>query len=229
MTARKKAQPAGGLAHERAERSATTSGSLAVSACRVVRALLDLRAPSPAAWLAYAATIVQPIAHGAKVTVSVTTAGEHAEARDATAAHAPRATARFAALVRGGGRLLTIEARGPDQAWSLDPERTEPLAELANVAADAYARRFIDLALHRARLLASLSDAQRALAPMLATTIPDRAIARQIGRSAHTVHQHARAVCLAWGVRDRDELRDLWRGLRPDGESLLRATAERAE
>jgi DNA-binding CsgD family transcriptional regulator len=80
----------------------------------------------------------------------------------------------------------------------------------APALARAYAQRFIAPAERRAELLARLSPAQRRVAELLVEGNSERDIAQELGRSIHTIHDHAKAIYRAWGVKSRRELWERW-------------------
>jgi DNA-binding CsgD family transcriptional regulator len=122
-----------------------------------------------------------------------------------------------------GGRAMWLSLDGLSRDWAACGITALLLREAASAAAEAYVRAFVELRRRRALLLARLSPVQRTLVPMLAAGISERAIARTVGRSAHTIHEHAKTIALAWGARDRYEIRDLWRGLTPrDADAPVR-------
>lgn len=63
---------------------------------------------------------------------------------------------------------------------------------------------------YRRALLSQLSPTQRRIAPLLAEGLTEREIADRLDRSPHTVHEHAKSIYSAWGVRSRFDLRDKW-------------------
>lgn len=111
--------------------------------------------------------------------------------------------------------VLAIELRGWPEPWRVTDAQRTSVTELALTAAVAYESRFAAPTRRRHALLERLSASQRALLPLLLTGLSEREIARRVGRSAHTIHGHARAICLAWGVASRLELRDTWQGVPP--------------
>lgn len=108
--------------------------------------------------------------------------------------------------------VLAIDLRAQPPSW--DPTRAERAcaAQLALAAAEAYEHYLAGPRKRRIRLLEPLSPAQHALLPMLMSGLSEREIARRVGRSAHTIHSHARAICLAWGISCRAEIREAWNG-----------------
>lgn len=127
-----------------------------------------------------------------------------------------------------GARAMWLSLDGLSRDWTACGITALLLREAAAAAAEAYVRAFVELRRRRALLLARLSPVQRTLVPMLAAGISERAIARTVGRSAHTIHEHAKTIALAWGARDRYEIRDLWRGLTPrDSDAPVRDESAR--
>lgn len=117
-----------------------------------------------------------------------------------------------------GGRTLVLQIDGPLDRWSPSDELVLSLAHVAPGITEAYILMFVRPRVVRRRLLERLSPVQRTVAPLLAAGHTEKVIARLLDRSAHTVHEHAKAIYLAWGVRNRFELRDRWLGL--DSEAV---------
>lgn len=86
---------------------------------------------------------------------------------------------------------------------------------LAPVFQRAYHARFIALRQHRRATLARLTRAQAIVLPHLVEGLSESEVAREIGRSAHTVHDHTKTIYQTLGVNSRLQLRDLWFGRRP--------------
>ncbi len=80
----------------------------------------------------------------------------------------------------------------------------------------AYRRCFLDLAEHREAILERLTPAQRRILPHLVDGLSEAEVGRQVGRSAHTVHDHTKSIYQTLNVGSRLQLRDLWFGRRPD-------------
>ncbi|MDX2114579.1 MAG: helix-turn-helix transcriptional regulator [Planctomycetota bacterium] len=119
-----------------------------------------------------------------------------------------------------GPRLLVVQVDSTNPAWAPSEGMSRVLLEVAGVLASAYHTGFVEPMLRREGLLRLLSPAQRELAPLLAEGLTEREAAEQTGRSIHTVHEHAKAIYHAWGVRSRMEMRDLWLGVRSPSTSL---------
>lgn len=113
-----------------------------------------------------------------------------------------------------GPRLLTLEVSGHFPEWNPSERVVQLLAAYTPAVVAAYLRLFVRRRLLRQRLLDSLSPALRPLAPLLAAGLTERDAARMLGKSPHTVHEHARVIYRAWAVKSRFELRDCWNGVR---------------
>jgi DNA-binding CsgD family transcriptional regulator len=113
-----------------------------------------------------------------------------------------------------GPRLLTLEVSGHFPEWNPTERTVQLLAAFTPAVVASYLRLFVRLRLLRQRLLESLSPALRPLAPLLADGHTERDAARMLGKSPHTVHEHARVIYRAWAVKSRFELRDCWNGVR---------------
>lgn len=86
------------------------------------------------------------------------------------------------------------------------------LENVARAVAQAYRERFITPREHQATLLARLTTTQRRIAPLLIEGKSESAVARELGRSAHTIHDHTKTIYHAWGVKSRMQMRDVWFG-----------------
>lgn len=120
-----------------------------------------------------------------------------------------------------GPRLLVVQVDGFESAWDPEPATARCLAALSRHMVDAYRRVFVVPVRHRRDLLERLTDAQREVAPFLATSMTETEIAEALNRSKHTIHDHAKSIYRAWGVNSRLTLRDLW-NLHGPGEELVR-------
>ena len=97
-----------------------------------------------------------------------------------------------------------------------DAQPSERHVTLASAVAPgllgAYHGRFVALRAHRASILGRLTRAQANVLPHLVEGLSESEVAREIGRSAHTVHDHTKTIYQALGVNSRLQLRDLWFG-----------------
>jgi len=93
------------------------------------------------------------------------------------------------------------------------------LSVAADVGQAHYALGPLSERARREALLGELSPMRRRVAPLLATGMSETEIAETLGRSRHTVHEHAKSIYLQWGVSSRHELRTLWLGLTDEPES----------
>lgn len=118
-----------------------------------------------------------------------------------------------------GPRALVVQFDGFDPEWAPEPDTTRCLKALSRHIVDGYRRVFIAPQRHRRELLDRLSDAQREVAPFLATEMTEGQIADALGRSPHTIHDHIKLIYKHWGVRNRVGLRELW-NLRGVGEQI---------
>ena len=109
-----------------------------------------------------------------------------------------------------GPRALVVQFDGLDPSWNPEPEIVRALAALAPHLVDAFQRVFVLPVTHRHALLDRLTDAQREVAPFMATAMTETEIAEALNRSPHTIHDHAKSIYRAWGVRNRAALRELW-------------------
>jgi len=116
----------------------------------------------------------------------------------------------------GPARTLMIQLDGLSPSWSLDREGAMMLSVAAELAQENYAGGPLCERARRAALLEELSPMRRRVAPLLATGMSETEIAEKLGRSRHTVHEHAKAIYQQWRVNSRHELRTLWLGLRED-------------
>ena len=121
--------------------------------------------------------------------------------------------ARAGAVWRSPGRteLIAIEIAGRTADWRPDRADAERALFTARVTAGAYEHRITRVAGAREDLLANLTPTQRDIARRLAQGVSESEIATLINRSAHTVHDHVKAVFRAWGVHSRAEALWLWR------------------
>ena len=111
-----------------------------------------------------------------------------------------------------GRRTLVLEAEGTSPDWEGDRLMQVSFDALAEAVRDAYVRRFVEPGERRRELLARLSETRAVIAPLLADGYTESEIGKMLGRSAHTVHEHAEQIYRIWGVRSRFALRDLWNG-----------------
>lgn len=112
----------------------------------------------------------------------------------------------------GHARQIVLQIDGLSETWRAPRESVAALACVTQAMLDSYRRVFVEPAAARRRVLDSLSPTQQTIVPMLAEGMTEAKIAERIHRSAHTVHDHTRAIYRALGVRSRLELRDLWLG-----------------
>ncbi len=139
-------------------------------------------------------------------------AWQRAELRSKRTAAGLHAFAIAIAPIEGGGAVLRVDLDATDPAWSASRTDLALLRGAARAGADMVARLFVEPDARREELLRPLGPAQRAIAPLLATGRSERDIAEQLGRSAHTVHEHAKRIYRAWGVSNRFQMRDKWLG-----------------
>lgn len=118
-----------------------------------------------------------------------------------------------------GPRVLVVQIDGFDPGWDPEPEPARSFAALSRHLVDSYRRAFVMPIRHRAELLDRLTEAQREVAPFLASEMTQDEIADTLSRSRCTVHDHTKKIYKRWGVRTRVELRDLW-NLHGAGEDL---------
>lgn len=116
----------------------------------------------------------------------------------------------------GSGRdlhlvMLELSALRPD--WSAPPGLVPIVGELVTAMTIGFTHRFLEQRIRRRLLLEALSPVQRTVVPLLCEGHTERTIARMLGRSAHTIHEHTKAIYLAWRVKNRYEMRDMWLGL----------------
>jgi DNA-binding CsgD family transcriptional regulator len=109
-----------------------------------------------------------------------------------------------------GPRALVVQFDGLNPSWSPEPEIVRALSAIAPHLVDAFRHAFVLPIRHHQDLLDRLTDAQREVAPFLATAMTEGEIADALNRSRHTIHDHAKSIYRAWGVRNRAALRDLW-------------------
>ncbi|MFG0275044.1 MAG: helix-turn-helix transcriptional regulator, partial [Phycisphaerales bacterium] len=102
-----------------------------------------------------------------------------------------------------GPRLLVVQIDGFDPAWDPDAAVARCLRALSRHIVDAYRRVFVVPVRHRRDLLDRLTEAQREVAPFLATSMTETEIAEALNRSRHTIHDHAKSIYRAWGVNTR--------------------------
>jgi len=121
-----------------------------------------------------------------------------------------RAVARFD--VPRGQRAAVVQFSGSRPGWRPSKEARAAAGALAAIAARTYVARFVKRSLVRKRLLDLLSDSQRRMAPMLLAGLSEANIARRLGKSRHTIHDHVKSVYRAWGVSSRLEMKAVWAG-----------------
>lgn len=109
-----------------------------------------------------------------------------------------------------GPRVLLVQIDGLEPSWDPEPEIVRALSALAPHLVDSFRHAFVLPIRHRQDLLDRLTDAQREVAPFLAASMTEGEIADALNRSRHTIHDHAKRIYRAWGVRNRAALRDLW-------------------
>jgi len=109
-------------------------------------------------------------------------------------------------------RVLIIQLDGSSPEWLPSQSDRDILEVLATVAQESYVAGPLAEEDRQNALLEMLSPMRRRVAPLLATGISESEIAGQLGRSKHTVHEHAKAIYQCWSVNSRHELRDLWLG-----------------
>lgn len=107
---------------------------------------------------------------------------------------------------------LVLQVDGLSVSWKPAPADVESVACLAHAAARGFGARFIEPTQRRRRLLEALTVAQRSVVEPLASGQPERVIANRIGKSTHTVHEHAKEIYRIWEISSRYELRDKWLG-----------------
>jgi DNA-binding CsgD family transcriptional regulator len=112
-----------------------------------------------------------------------------------------------------GERILMLQIDGLDRSWRPESVDTYRLFVLAGIAVSSYAEGPLAESVRREALLEKLSPMRRRVAPLLATGMSETEIAEKLGRSRHTVHEHAKAIYQCWDVNSRHELRSLWLGL----------------
>ncbi len=112
----------------------------------------------------------------------------------------------------GGGGVVLLQVDVVRAEATLGPDARPALGAIAQGLASAYSARFLTIGLARERLLARLSSRQRDVVPYLVEGMSEPAIARTLGRSVHTVHDHTKRIYRKLGVRSRLGLRDLWLG-----------------
>ena len=106
--------------------------------------------------------------------------------------------------------VFEVASRRPDPDLA---GRVRPMLEALAAPVHAALSRFHLAPLrYRRSLLSQLSPTQRRIAPLLARGLTEKQIAEELGRSPHTVHEHAKSIYSTWGVRTRFDLRDKWMG-----------------
>ncbi len=92
------------------------------------------------------------------------------------------------------------------------------------IVAMAFWRQYVETSLNRATLLTTLTPRQRLILPMLVEGKSAETIAEVIGRSAHTVRDHVKAIYNAWGAKSRHEMKSIWQAAQqpPPGEPVSR-------
>ncbi len=111
-----------------------------------------------------------------------------------------------------GPRTLVLEAEGTSTGWESDNLFEASLNALTEAVRDGFVRRFVAPGQRRRELLARLTETRAVIAPLLADGYTESEIAKMLGRSSHTVHDHSTEIYRMWGVRSRFALRDLWNG-----------------
>jgi DNA-binding CsgD family transcriptional regulator len=114
----------------------------------------------------------------------------------------------------GAGSVALLQADALTEHGTLDPIVRSVLAGVAPGIASAFTARFLFVRLAQERLLSTLSSRQREIVPYLVEGQSEPSIARMVGRSVHTVHDHTKRIYRRLRVRSRLELRDMWHGLR---------------
>jgi DNA-binding CsgD family transcriptional regulator len=111
-----------------------------------------------------------------------------------------------------GRRHFVVQVDGVRGAWRPTACVLERLQGVTPFLFHAFHDRFVLPQVRKRALLERITPAQRLIAPLLAQGLAESEIARRLGRSRHTVHDHTKAIYRAWGVGSRFELRDLWSG-----------------
>lgn len=109
-------------------------------------------------------------------------------------------------------RWLITDLGGLDAGWRVTSTCAHALLALSLGAARAYSSTFLRLEAARDSLISRLPAPTRDTLALLAQGLTEAQIARRVGRSPHTVHDHAKQVYRALGVTNRAELRALWMG-----------------
>ena len=119
-----------------------------------------------------------------------------------------------AVSVSGGAlpRVMVVQCDGTGREWKPGQALSRKLSLLLDCAQQALVAGPLADRERREGLLAALSPMRRKVAPLLASGRSESEIATVLGRSRHTVHEHAKAIYAEWGVNSRYELRDLWFG-----------------
>ncbi len=110
----------------------------------------------------------------------------------------------------GAWRAFVVRLSHEEEGGSAPRRSWTVLRSVCPALTRAYVRRFVSPAERRADLLSRLSPAQRRVAELLVAGRSERDIAREIGRSVHTVHDHSKAIYRSWGVKSRRELWERW-------------------
>lgn len=110
-------------------------------------------------------------------------------------------------------RWFIIELAGRTTTWRPSITNQEHTGVSASLAAAAYQFYIQRPAEARDALDSKLTAAQRRVAQLLFTGLSEPEMAIKLGRSAHTIHDHIKAIFHAWDVHSRAEA--LWRHRHP--------------
>jgi len=109
-------------------------------------------------------------------------------------------------------RIIALQLDGAAPGWTPSETQRRMLDALACAVQSAYENGPLAEQERQGALLGMLSPMRRRVAPMLASGLSETEIADKLGRSKHTVHEHAKSIYQHWHVSSRRELRDLWLG-----------------
>ncbi|MBL0869418.1 MAG: helix-turn-helix transcriptional regulator [Phycisphaerales bacterium] len=108
---------------------------------------------------------------------------------------------------------LVVQVDGtPGEHWN-EAEVLSGLLTFGSVLPAAFQRSIGRTVTRRERLLSQLTEAQRAMVPLLVAGMTERDVGQRLGRSYHTVHDYVKTIYGLLNVSSRLDLARLWHGL----------------
>lgn len=117
--------------------------------------------------------------------------------------------------IRSPWALVVQADATPGDGWN-ETEALAGLLTFGHVLPAAFQRSIGRTVARRERLLTPLSEAQRAMVPLLVAGMTERDVGQRLGRSYHTVHDYVKTIYGLLNVSSRLDLARLWHGLDED-------------